>query len=162
VLVGDTSRRTAAKEDIVGTWDRQRVEQIVEALLSNAIKYRNGKPIAIEVERTDGVARLAVRDQGMGRWRTKRSSGSSAASSAPFRSTTSAGSGRACGSRVSSRKRTRDAHRGEPRRRGLGLHADAPDRVGAVEPERKPRATRAASLPASWPSSVLDHARSAP
>jgi signal transduction histidine kinase len=51
---------------IVGHWDRSRVEQVVTNLLSNAIKYGEGRPIEISVAAGDDVARLVVRDHGMG------------------------------------------------------------------------------------------------
>jgi two-component system sensor histidine kinase/response regulator len=50
----------------VGCWDRFRIEQVVTNLLANAIKYGPGKPVEVRVEAGDGVARLVVRDQGIG------------------------------------------------------------------------------------------------
>jgi PAS domain S-box-containing protein len=59
-----------ARERAVGYWDRERVEQIVSNLISNAVKYGDGKPIDVTVraeERADGGhARLIVRDRGLG------------------------------------------------------------------------------------------------
>ncbi|MET0340498.1 MAG: ATP-binding protein [Polyangiales bacterium] len=49
-----------------GAWDRVRVEQITTNLIANAMKYGKGKPIEVRVEREDGVARLIVRDHGIG------------------------------------------------------------------------------------------------
>ncbi|HEX8790179.1 MAG TPA: ATP-binding protein [Polyangiaceae bacterium] len=51
---------------IVGTWDRLRLEQVVANLLTNAIKFGEGKPIAIEAHRTGGRAVLRVVDHGIG------------------------------------------------------------------------------------------------
>lgn len=51
---------------IAGEWDRFRVEQVVSNLISNAIKYGAGKPVEIDVEDAQGVARLRVRDHGIG------------------------------------------------------------------------------------------------
>ena len=51
---------------IVGTWDRLRLEQVVTNLLSNALKYGAGKPVVVHVEANDGLARLVVRDEGIG------------------------------------------------------------------------------------------------
>jgi signal transduction histidine kinase len=49
-----------------GRWDRLRLEQVVANLLSNALKYGGGKPIAVHVAATDERARLSVRDHGIG------------------------------------------------------------------------------------------------
>ncbi len=53
----------------LGSWDRGRIEQAVGHLISNAIKYGEGRPIEIRVEGPDaagGMARLRVIDHGMG------------------------------------------------------------------------------------------------
>ncbi len=55
-----------APAPVAGRWDRLRLGQVVVNLLSNAMKYGQGKPIEIEVEGSGGRARLAVRDQGIG------------------------------------------------------------------------------------------------
>jgi signal transduction histidine kinase len=50
-----------------GSWDRTRIVQIVTALVSNAIKYGAGKPVAVEVRAVPGDrAEIAVRDEGIG------------------------------------------------------------------------------------------------
>jgi signal transduction histidine kinase len=50
-----------------GSWDRDRLEQVVENLLSNAAKFGPGRPIRIEVVApADGRASLTVSDQGIG------------------------------------------------------------------------------------------------
>ncbi|MET0343905.1 MAG: ATP-binding protein [Polyangiales bacterium] len=49
-----------------GSWDRVRIEQIATNLIANAMKYGKGKPIEVKVEREDGMARLIVRDHGIG------------------------------------------------------------------------------------------------
>lgn len=49
-----------------GIWDRLSLEQIIGNLISNAIKYGDGKPIRIALERQEARARLEVRDQGIG------------------------------------------------------------------------------------------------
>ncbi|HXU81692.1 MAG TPA: ATP-binding protein [Polyangia bacterium] len=51
---------------IVGHWDRERIEQMIGNLLSNALKYGVGKPIDIELTSADGWAEITVRDRGMG------------------------------------------------------------------------------------------------
>jgi PAS domain S-box-containing protein len=55
-----------APNPVQGTWDRLRVEQIVNNLVTNAIRFGAGKPITIQVEAHDGVARLVVADEGAG------------------------------------------------------------------------------------------------
>ncbi len=55
-----------APEQLVGTWDPVRLDQIVTNLLSNAIKYGRHKPIAICVEPTRRGARIVVTDRGIG------------------------------------------------------------------------------------------------
>jgi PAS domain S-box-containing protein len=49
-----------------GRWDRSRLEQVLTNLLANAMKYGEGKPIEIVVEREGATAALCVRDHGIG------------------------------------------------------------------------------------------------
>ncbi len=51
---------------VEGDWDRLRIEQVVTNLLSNALKYGKGKPIAVRVERHPDYGSLIVRDSGIG------------------------------------------------------------------------------------------------
>jgi PAS domain S-box-containing protein len=51
---------------VVGRWDRTRLDQVITNLLSNAIKYGRGKPVEIAVDARQGLARLSVRDHGVG------------------------------------------------------------------------------------------------
>jgi signal transduction histidine kinase len=51
---------------VVGAWDRLRLEQVVTNLLTNALKYGAGRPVHVRVWAEAGVARLAVRDEGIG------------------------------------------------------------------------------------------------
>jgi two-component system, OmpR family, sensor kinase len=54
------------EDGIVGSWDRLALEQVIENLLSNSIKFGAGRPIGI-VLRSDGQnAELTLRDQGIG------------------------------------------------------------------------------------------------
>jgi PAS domain S-box-containing protein len=55
-----------ADAPIEGSWDRVRVEQIVENLVGNALKYAANAPIEVEVSADDAVARVTVRDHGPG------------------------------------------------------------------------------------------------
>ena len=50
----------------VGYWDRSRLDQVITSLVSNAIKYGEGKPIDVSVEAGDDRAILVVRDSGVG------------------------------------------------------------------------------------------------
>jgi len=49
-----------------GRWDRMRVDTIVTNLLSNAVKYGEGRPVEMGVLARGGLARLWVRDRGIG------------------------------------------------------------------------------------------------
>ena len=55
-----------APADAVGRWDRVRIEQIVTDLLSNALKFARGTVVEVEVGAGTAMARLVVRDRGMG------------------------------------------------------------------------------------------------
>jgi signal transduction histidine kinase len=46
--------------------DRDRLDQVVTNLISNAIKYGDSKPVWASVDRVEGVARLCVHDDGIG------------------------------------------------------------------------------------------------
>jgi len=49
-----------------GNWDKLRIEQVVENLLTNAMKYGAGKPIDIVTSQHGDWARLEVHDSGIG------------------------------------------------------------------------------------------------
>ena len=51
---------------VPGEWDRIRVEQIIDNLLGNAVKFGAGKPVEIVVDASNGSAHLAVADHGIG------------------------------------------------------------------------------------------------
>jgi predicted ATPase/signal transduction histidine kinase len=51
---------------VVGWWDRSRIDRIVTNLLSNAIKFGTGAPIELTLGSEHGIARLTVRDHGIG------------------------------------------------------------------------------------------------
>jgi len=51
---------------VVGRWDRLRLEQVISNLIGNAMKYGPGEPISVSIEATADLARLSVRDHGIG------------------------------------------------------------------------------------------------
>jgi signal transduction histidine kinase len=56
-----------AEPGVLGEWDESRIGQVLVNLLSNALRYGAGQPVQVDVTRTpDGMARLAVTDQGPG------------------------------------------------------------------------------------------------
>ncbi len=58
--------RLHAAGEVMGHWDRARLEQVVESLLTNAIKCGAGNPVDVTVEGVDHSARLVVQDRGIG------------------------------------------------------------------------------------------------
>jgi signal transduction histidine kinase len=58
--------RVVAPREIVGLWDRTRVDQIVTNLLSNAFKYGAGNPVELIATTEDGEAVVSVTDHGIG------------------------------------------------------------------------------------------------
>jgi PAS domain S-box-containing protein len=53
-------------DQVIGRWDRGRLEQALSNLVANSLKYGAGKPIEIEIEGDEKVARVSVRDHGIG------------------------------------------------------------------------------------------------
>lgn len=53
-------------DPIMGRWDKLRIGQAVTNLLTNAIRYGNGKPVRIHLSRKEDQAILTVEDQGIG------------------------------------------------------------------------------------------------
>jgi signal transduction histidine kinase len=51
---------------VTGLWDPSRLEQVITNLLTNALKFGQGHPIEIHVRDAGAVARLVVRDHGVG------------------------------------------------------------------------------------------------
>ena len=49
-----------------GRWDRLAVEQIIGNIISNAIKYGDGKPVQVNLAREGERVRLEVKDHGIG------------------------------------------------------------------------------------------------
>ncbi len=54
------------QDGVAGIWDRTAVEQIVDNLLSNALKYGGGKPVELTLSADAATAFISVRDQGIG------------------------------------------------------------------------------------------------
>ncbi len=55
-----------SSKKIVGKWDKNRVEQAITNLVSNAIKYGRGQPIEIKLENSGNLARFIIHDHGIG------------------------------------------------------------------------------------------------
>jgi signal transduction histidine kinase len=53
-------------ESSVGHWDRLRLDQVVTNLVSNALKYGEGRPVDVVLSVEGTTARLAVTDRGIG------------------------------------------------------------------------------------------------
>ena len=51
---------------VVGTWDRLATEQILDNLVSNAIRYGDGKPVTVQVESDPEWVVVRVVDRGIG------------------------------------------------------------------------------------------------
>jgi signal transduction histidine kinase len=56
----------AIQDNIICVLDQMSVSQILENLISNAIKYGEGKPIEVILSTGEGFAEIAVRDRGIG------------------------------------------------------------------------------------------------
>ncbi|TVQ80973.1 MAG: sensor histidine kinase [Bradymonadales bacterium] len=55
-----------ANESVFGWWDRFRMEQIINNLLTNAVKYGEHKPIDIDLSSDGKRLRVSVKDRGVG------------------------------------------------------------------------------------------------
>jgi signal transduction histidine kinase len=55
-----------AQPQIIGYWDRLRLEQVITNLITNAIKYGGGKPIEVRVTCAAERAFVSVKDYGIG------------------------------------------------------------------------------------------------
>lgn len=61
----DPGRLQLELTEVRGHWDRSRLEQVITNLMSNALKYGEGKPVEVSLV-ADGEAVLTVRDHGIG------------------------------------------------------------------------------------------------
>ncbi|WP_437680823.1 ATP-binding protein [Sorangium sp. So ce131] len=66
IAASGSSVAVRAEGDPAGRWDRMRLDQVVDNLLSNALKYGQGNPIEIAVASTAEAATLTVADHGIG------------------------------------------------------------------------------------------------
>jgi signal transduction histidine kinase len=69
--MADTAARAGCElrvdaRPVVGRWDPHQLDQVVTNLIGNALKYGAGHPVDVVVDGADGVARLVVRDHGIG------------------------------------------------------------------------------------------------
>src|SRR5262249_14228203 len=62
----ESSLNVSAEGPVIGRWDRIRLEQVVTNLVTNAVKFGAGKPVELTVEERGPIARLSVRDHGVG------------------------------------------------------------------------------------------------
>ena len=51
---------------VIGNWDRNRIEQVMINLLTNAMRYGAGGPVFVQVRADRGRASIVVRNQGQG------------------------------------------------------------------------------------------------
>ncbi|GAO03681.1 ATP-binding protein [Anaeromyxobacter sp. PSR-1] len=58
--------RVEAPTSVVGAWDRRRIDQVLENLVGNALKYAPGAPVEVRVEADAASARIRVHDEGPG------------------------------------------------------------------------------------------------
>lgn len=58
--------RLNVEEGVIGRCDETAMEQVLENLLSNAIRYGCGRPIEVGLSRNGEQAELSVRDEGIG------------------------------------------------------------------------------------------------
>ncbi|NMO14665.1 PAS domain-containing sensor histidine kinase [Pyxidicoccus fallax] len=54
------------QDDMRGSWDRLRVDQVLTNLLTNALKYGAGKPVVLRLSGDEAHVRIAVEDSGIG------------------------------------------------------------------------------------------------
>lgn len=57
---------TELPSQVIGVWDKVRIESVVENLLTNSLKYGNGKPIKISIKQESDRVTIEVKDQGIG------------------------------------------------------------------------------------------------
>ena len=58
--------QVAAVSPVQGRWDQARAEQVISNLISNAIKYGEGKPIRVSLRASEDAVEVEVADHGRG------------------------------------------------------------------------------------------------
>ena len=58
--------RLVVPSSLAGSWDHLAMEQIIDNLVSNAVKYGGSHPIEVRAEALDAQVRITVRDHGPG------------------------------------------------------------------------------------------------
>jgi two-component system OmpR family sensor kinase len=61
-----TRLHCAADLPVLGTWDRLATEQVIDNLVSNAIRYGDSKPVNVELASGDDLVVVRVIDRGIG------------------------------------------------------------------------------------------------
>lgn len=62
----ETLLTNQSTSSVVGYFDRDRIEQVIVNLLTNALKYGKGQAVTIKLEAHDNIGRLEVIDHGIG------------------------------------------------------------------------------------------------
>lgn len=65
-VVGVSLPKIVINEDLVGHWDRLRLEQIIQNLVLNSLKYGEKSPMLITITKDQDKARLSIEDRGPG------------------------------------------------------------------------------------------------
>ena len=66
VAAAESSIQLEAQGPVEGSWDEFRIEQVVSNLLTNALRYGAKSPVEVRVYSEQGMARIEVRDHGIG------------------------------------------------------------------------------------------------
>ena len=54
------------QEPVLGFWDKMRIEQVVNNLLTNALRYGEGKPIQVSIAKHNDYVHVSIQDHGIG------------------------------------------------------------------------------------------------
>jgi signal transduction histidine kinase len=66
LAIAGCSIKLEGSQEIKGMWDQVRLDQALSNLLTNSIKYAEGKPIEILVKKDGSKAKIVISDQGIG------------------------------------------------------------------------------------------------